>query len=1049
MTQPAKTSSIKKFTRRGGLAAWSIRHPIGVIMIALAVVVLGVFALGRLAIDLLPHLIYPEIRVRIIDPGVPAKVMEDRVTRQLEEQLAITEDAISVQSTTNLGMSSVDLSFAYGKDINIALRNASTRLDRAKRFLPDSIDPPVIYKRDPSQIPVAEYVISSSLRDPIELRSWVDDIFSKWFVTLPGVAAVEVGGGLVREIQIQPDQQRLAGMGLTFQDLITTLEKGNREDPSGRLQMQGHQISGRISGRFNNIDEIRQLPLALPNGTTIYLNEIAEVIDTHEDERIRVRANGVPGVKVSLQKQPSANTVAVVDVAKQRMQWLKQQGVLPQDIEITSVADQSIYIQHSLRNSSIAAMSGGLLAMAVVYIFLGSLRRTLIIGSAIPIAIMVTFVLMGMGGLTLNVMTLGGLALGVGMLVDNTIVMLENIHRHQQQGETPEEAGISAAQEVNSAIIAATSTNLAAILPFLFVGGLIGLLFRELIFTISAAIIASLIIAVTLVPALAAKITETRPNITRRTIDRLMVGLQNIYAGIVKFNLRFFWFVPIIFMIGLYFSTPTLLTSSQEFLPKMDDGLINITVSADPGINLEEMDDSARLIENLFLQQPETFSVFTLAGGSIFGRSEREIPNRTSLKVQLVPLSQRELSSQQWMDKMTRAINKMQLAGIKIRMRQRGIRGIRTSSGDDDISLRIQGANIEILEKTAAALTNELEKVTGLRNIENSSEEEHFELSIEIDRERAIALGLSVEDVSTAMQIALDGKIISDFIDGDRAYNIRLRLLRTIAASPQDLDSVLLFPATRERPPTYLGDITQIKLIKAPASIKRDNQMRIVEITASLTDDATIGEVLQKIDQLLADFPVPEAYTIYEAGTKEALQEGQTLTGTLLALALFLVLVVMAVQYESIRNPLIIIISVPFTTIGVAIGIKVHDLSLSMPIWLGMIMLAGIVVNNAIVLVEYIEILRERGSAVTEAIIEAARLRLRPILMTTLTTVVGMLPLAIGIGEGAEMLQPLAVTIVWGLSFSMLVSLLLVPLIYKFIHLKKMTDAPVIASSTQ
>jgi multidrug efflux pump subunit AcrB len=431
-------------------------------MIALAVIVLGVFALTRLAIDLHPHLIYPEIRVRILSPGVPATVMEDQFTRQLEEQLAITEDAISVQSRTGEGSVSVDLSFEYGKDIDIALRDASTRLDRAKRFLPDTADPPIIYKRDPSQIAVLELVVSSPLRDPVELRSWVDDVFGKWFLTLPGVAAAEVGGGLIREIQILPDQQRLAGVGLDMEDIIDALQRGNREDPAGRLKMSRQELSGRISGRFTRVEQIAELPLQIADGGIIHLQEIAEVIDTHEDERLRVRVNGVPGIKLSIQKQPTANTVAVVDVVQKRLAWLREQGLVPDDIEVRNVADQSIYIRQALRNSSMAAASGALLAMLVVFVFLGNLRRTLIIGSAIPIAIMVTFVIMGMGGLTLNIMTLGGLALGVGLIVDNTIVMLENIYRHQCQGEDTLEAGRHAAEEVNSAIVASTSTNLAA-----------------------------------------------------------------------------------------------------------------------------------------------------------------------------------------------------------------------------------------------------------------------------------------------------------------------------------------------------------------------------------------------------------------------------------------------------------------------------------------------------------------------------------------------------------------------------------------------------------
>ena len=1036
MSQPGIKYGFKQMTQRsGGLAAWSIRHPVGVSMISLAVIVLGVFALGRLSIDLLPHLIYPDIRVRIIDPGVPATVMEDRVTRQLEEQLAITEDAISVQSSTSLGQSSVDLSFEYGKDIDIALRDASTRLDRAKRFLPDTIDPPIIYKRDPSQIPVQEFVISSTLKDPVELRSWVDDIFRKWFLNLPGVASAEVGGGLVREIQIMPDQQRLAGVGLTMQDVINALQRGNREDPTGRLQMSHQQLAGRINGRFNSVEQIRQLPLPLSNGKTVYLGEVAEVLDTHEDEVLRVRANKIPGVKMSIQKQPTANTVAVVDAVNARMAWLKDQHLLPPDIHIAAVSDQSVYIRQSLSNSTNAAISGALLAMAVVYIFLGNLRRTLIIGSAIPIAIMVTFTLMGLGGLTLNIMTLGGLALGVGMLVDNTIVMLENINRHQKEDHTSSgQSAVNAATEVNSAIVASTTTNLAAVLPFLFIGGLVGLLFRELIFTISAAILASMIIALTLVPALAAKVTTTRISPMRRRIDAGMQWLQNHYSRLVGFVLRAPWVMPVVFIALLAVTLPIFMSGKQVFLPNLDDGLISVRLLSDPGITLDEMDRNVSTIEDLFMAQPETETVYSLVGGSVFGRTERETPNRSSITVQLVPLAQRSISSLEWIKKMTKLIAAKQLAGLKVRMYQRGIRGIHTSRGDDDISVRIQGPDLNKLDNLGRELTEHLQKVKGLRNVTFSSEEDNFELSINIDRDRAAALGYDVQDVSDAMQIALQGKIVTDFIQNDRSYNVRLRLPHTQAANPQELESVLLFPASAGHKPVYLGNVAKIELVHSPATIMRDNQLRIVEIAASLDDGATLGGVLESIDKVTAAMPVPPGYNIYEGGAKEALQKGQQLTSTLLALALFLVFVVMAVQYESLRNPFIIILSVPFAAIGVALGIKLVDLQLSMPVWLGMIMLAGIVVNNAIVLVEYIEIVRDRGVAKRDAIIEAARLRLRPILMTTLTTVVGMLPLALGWGEGAEMLQPLAVSMVAGLSFSLIVSLLLVPCIYTLLH---------------
>jgi multidrug efflux pump subunit AcrB len=694
-------------------------------MIALAVIVLGVFSFSRLAIDLHPHLIYPEIRVRILNPGVPATVMEDQFSRQLEEQLAITEDAVSVQSRTSEGVTSVDLSFEYGKDIDLAFRDASTRLDRAKRFLPDTPDPPIIYKRDPAQIPVLEFVVSSALRDPVELRSWVDDVFGKWFITLPGVAAAEVGGGLIREIQILPDQQRLAGMGLAMQDIIDALQRGNREDSAGRLKMTHQEISGRISGRFSSVQQIAELPLQMAGGDIIHLQEVAEVIDTHEDERLRVRLDGVPGIKLSIQKQPAANTVAVVDVVRQRLDWLQEHGLVPEDIHVDRVADQSIYIRQALNNSSMAAIAGAILAMLVVYIFLGNLRRTLIIGSAIPIAIMVTFVIMAMGGLTLNIMTLGGLALGVGLIVDNTIVMLENIYRHQCQGEDDLEAGRHAAEEVNSAIVASTSTNLAAVLPFLFIGGLTGLLFRELIFTISAAILSSMVIALTLVPSLAAKVRSVERSSLRVTVDRGVNWLQERYAAWVNRILDYPYLLIAAFLLMLAFSVQVFFDNEEIFLPDMDDGRVSLVITADPGTTLDEMDKTVQIIEQLLEARPEVDHVFSTVGGYIFGRTERESPSRSTLNVQLVPVSQRGFSSEAWIQGMDKAIVEKQLAGVRVRMRTRGIRGIRTSRGDDDISIRVQGPDLANLEELADAIVLRLKQIEGLRNVLHSAEEVH------------------------------------------------------------------------------------------------------------------------------------------------------------------------------------------------------------------------------------------------------------------------------------------------------------------------------------
>jgi multidrug efflux pump subunit AcrB len=1022
--------------RSGGLAAWSIRHPVGVTMLALAVVVLGLGSLERLGINLLPDLIYPEVRVRINDPGVPARIMEDRVTRQLEEQLAITEGAVQVQSNSTEGRSSVDLSFPYGSDIDIALRDASTRLDRAKRFLPDTIDPPVIYKRDPSQIPVLEMVVSSPVRDPVALRTWVDYTFAKWFLNLPGVAAAEVGGGLLREIQVVVDQERLSALGFTIEDVSTALEEENQDSPGGRLQTSNREISARTTGRFQKTKELAAMPLWKGDSTSadtlIRLDDVAQVIDNHEDEKLRIRLNGVPGIKLSIQKQPAANTVAVVDTVMERLDWLRSQGLIPADIHVDRVGDQSTYVRHALRNASMAALSGAGLAMLVVFMFLGSVRRTLIIGTAIPLAILVTFVIMDLGGLTLNIMTLGGLALGIGMLVDNTIVMLENIARHQRQGEGDLEAPVNAAREVNSAIVASTSTNLAAVLPFLFIGGLVGLLFRELIVTISAAIVASLIVALTLVPAWGARVHDTGGNPIQRTMDRLLAVMQRGYVGLTRFLLRFPWLPLAVLLPALVLAAPVFFGGKQIFLPQMDEGEISISISGEAGMRLDETDDAVTRLEDLFLKQPDVDSVFTTSGGRVFGRSEYQSSNSASLKVQLVPATERERSSQEWVKDMQKAVKKEGFTGLRIRMRVRGIRGVRISSGDDDLSIRVQGPDTEVLRQLGEEITSRLRDVEGLSNLRHSYEETRNEVAINIDRQRAADLGIRVDDIGRALRAALDGIVVSDFIDGDRQYDVRLRLPRTAFASPDDLGNILV--GLHQGQPVRLRSVAGVSFTPAPASILRDNQRRIVEVTASLAENLGPEQAMERVRERLVDLPIPEGYNLYDGGEAKTLKEGRSMGYILLGLAIFLVFVVMAVQYESLRNPLVILLSIPFTVIGVAAGITWLNLPISMPIWLGLIMLAGIVVNNAIVLVEQVEVERERGLAFMDAIVEGARLRLRPILMTSLTTVVGMLPLAIGFGEGSEMLQPLAVVIVWGLSFSMLVSLVLVPAIYRMMH---------------
>lgn len=1035
---------MKQRFRTGGLAAWSIRHPVGVSMLTLTVIIFGLFSFKQLGINLLPHIISPEVLVRIIDQGVPASIMEDRVTRQLEEQLAITEDAIAIDSRTTEGRSAVDLSFPYGTDINNALRDASIRLDRAKRFLPESDEAPVIYKRDPAQIPVMELIISSDTLNSVELRSWTDYTFAKWFLNLPGVASAEVGGGLQREIQIVPDQEILANVGLSLQDFARQIRQQNTDSPGGRMFAKRQEITTRAEGRFRSLQELKQLPLQtgninsseIDNGDIgrIRVQDVAQVIDNHKDERLRIRLNKIPGIKLSIQKQPSANTVAVVNEVKHRIKNLRAQHAIPDDIEIAVVSDQSVFVRHAINNASLAAGSGALLAMIVIYLFLGSLSRTLIIGTAIPIGIMVTFIIMQALGLTLNIMTLGGLALGMGLLIDSTIVMLENITRHQAEGDTSDEDAIDAAIEVNSPIVASTSTNLGALLPFLFIGGMTGMLFEELIITITSAMLASLVVAITLVPALGAKVKyrRSKDNFINKLVSFIKVKYNKNSDSFLTHPAATFLIFCLLFILAIYQINET----KRIDFPRVDEGKISMSISGDPGMQLEEMDSTVDRIEDLLLQQPDVLTLFTTAGGFVFGRSEFENSNRSSITVQLTPSDQRTLTSDQWANQVRKKIDALKLTGFRIHLRVAGVRGLHITRGSDDISIHIRGNDLDTLRKLGDQAVKLLEPVAGLRNLTHSYEEVKEELNIRIDRERAAEFGVDAAVIGEALKIALDGQIISNYIEGDKDFDIRMRLPRVNSYNPNVLENLMV--DYKNGNAIRLGDVAHVSREATASRIVRSQQQRIVEISATYDAEADQEKVLETVMTKLRELKLPQGYVLYDNDTNKTLEEGQRTGLIVLFLAIFLVFVVMAVQYESLLNPLIIMLSIPFAATGVAVGLLLNpDMSLSMPVWLGLIMLTGIVVNNAIVLVEQIEIERENFASLIEAIKQAAALRLRPILMTTLTTVFGMMPLAIGLGEGSEMLQPLAFVIVWGLSFSLFVSLILVPSLYALFHRQK------------
>jgi hydrophobe/amphiphile efflux-1 (HAE1) family protein len=1022
-----------------GLPSLSIRRPVGTLCLTSVVIVLGVFFLGKLPLDLLPSITYPQIRANVVNRGVDPEVLEETIAKRVEASLATTENLTRIETDISEGRVGINLHFAYGTDIDFALQDASKNLDRARSAIPQEADPPTIFKFDPSQMPIYDVAFSSSQRDLVSLRDWVDQRLRPQLLTIEGVASVDVSGGLVREIRVTLDQERLRSYGLTVSQVIDAIRQANQDVAAGRVAGPTHEIVGVTQGRFRSVEDVQNVLLNVPGrGTRIPLSEVATVHDTHREQRLWARLDGVPAVRMTVRKQPNANTVKVAEQVDAQLAALDASFFIPPDINYATIQNQADFIRNSLSSVRNAALAGAILAMFVVLLFLGSLRKTFIIGMAIPIAILATFVMMGMGDLTLNIMSLGGLALGVGLLIDNSIVMLENIFRHREEGnEDAEEAAHEGASEVQSAVIASTATNLAAVVPFLLISGLAALIFRELILTISFAILASLMVALTVVPMLSAQLAKIRFESGLHSFkplvwfDNSIGALRNLYARIAPRVLRYRWGVIGLAVFALWGVSRLTADLGNEFLPQVDDGNASVMVRMPVGASAAETNRVTLEVEEMIRQMPGVRTQFATAGGMQWGGSTSENAGRGAITVVLEEAGGRGMTAQQWVQQMQQRVDERGFAGVRIFVRPPSIRGLRTNTAGSPVALTITGDDLGTLRAIAEDLAYLLRGIPGLENLEPSAEEGTPQLAIELDRERAGYLGLNVATVGQTLRTALDGTVATRYTAGNQEFDLRVQLPREQFTSPEDIGSVALFPGIAGGQPIYLRDVARVYTATGPTTINRENQNRIFRLTGDVINEvASVGAVNDSIRMRLAGFEIPDGYGIIIGGEEEAIRENNRQLAIVVGLAIFLVFVVMAVQYESIVNPFVIIFAIPLSLVGVGTLLWLTGTPKSAPVLLGVILLAGIVVNNAILLVEYTEQARRRGLDRLTAVVQAGTTRLRPILMTTLTTVSGMLPLALGIGQGSELMQPLAIAVVGGLSISMLLTLFVVPSAY-------------------
>lgn len=1036
------------------ISSIAIRGHIGTLMLSLAVIVLGFFFTTKLQVDLLPAITYPRIAVQLNIPGISPQVAIDEVTRPLESSLASTEGVNQIFSRTQEGRVRVDLFFEPGSNIEQALNDVTATYNRGRNRLPDDIEDARIFKFDPSQLPVYELALTSPSLTQLELRIFADDELSRELSIVPGVAAVDVSGGVQEEVRVNLDFNRLQAQGIGLTDVLDALTERNQDISGGRLEGSDFEPLTRTVGRFANAKEINDVSFEV-NGKQVYLRDFAEVVDGSQNQRLYVLLNGENAVKVSIQKQPDANTIEVVNRVKQKIEDLRASGLIPSDSVLTATLDDSKFIKNSVDNVVSSGLFGAGLAAIAVLLFLGSIRQTLIILVSIPLSILAAIILMGAFGFSLNLFSLGGLALGVGIVVDNSIVMIESIAegtgmvigqdvRSQFSPEETINRAEASSQQVESALIASTSTNLVAILPFLLVGGFISLLFNELVLTIVFSVAASILVAVTVVPAMASRLLAIKATSgvsnfwVLRTFNHQFIWASNNYARSLKSILKYRLLVVIAAI--LVFGGGAWIMGSQipqEILPAVNTGQVQVNAQFPAGTTLATNRRVMDMIDQILKKQPETDYAFTVIGGGVFGNNVTSNPLRSSSTITLKPQS--DLA--RYVQKVNGEVAKLNLAGVRVRVNPGRVRGLivnNSPSPGTDIDVILQGNDYEALQKVSRELLTALEENVKGANFRPDSDDRQPETQIIPNWERLQALGLTVQDLGETMQTAIEGSVPTQIQRGNRLVDVRVRFNQDLIREPSQLAKLPLFidnNPIKSNQQIRLADVATIQDGLAPGEIQRINQRQVFILNGSLNKGGNLSDSLAKVAEVVSSINLPEGVTILPSSAAEANAQLQDSLKVLGGLACFLVFVVMAVQYNSLLDPLVIMFTIPLAIAGGIFGLYVTKTSIGATVIVGAVLLVGIVVNNAIIMVELANQIRDQEQCDRfTAITLAAPQRLRPILMTTITTVLGLFPLALGLGEGGEFLQPLGIVVFSGLSLATLLTLFIIPCFYLLLH---------------
>ncbi len=1018
----------------------SVRKPVSTILIFLGVIVFGLFSLRNLAIDLYPEMDLPTITVLTTYSGASAADIETNVTRILEDNLNTVENLKKLTSESSDDISLISLEFEWGSDLNEAANDIRDVIGRVQSYLPDDVETPTVFKFSSSMIPVTVLYATAEESYPA-LNKILDEKMVNPLNRVNGVGAVSLMGSPVREIQVNVDPKKIEAYNISVEQIGSVIGAENVDVPGGNLDIGQQTLSIRAKGEFASSDELRDIVVADYEGRKIFLSDVATIRDTIEKVSLDERINGKNGVRIIVQKQSGSNTVRI---AKDVIDMLPAiQETLPPDVKIGVVVDLSDSIKESISSLSETVLYAFIFVMLVVLFFLGRWRATFIIILTIPISLIVAFIYLYATGSTLNIISLSSLSIAIGMVVDDAIVVLENITKHIERGSSPREASIYGTNEVWLAVIATTLTIIAVFMPLTMLGGVAGIMFRELGWIVSLVTTVSTIAAVTLTPMLTSQMLRFQATHTYKglgvvfkPIDKFLDRLDNFYGNILAWSVRRRGLVIIMAILIFVSSIFLLRLVPTEFFPKSDDARMSAMVKLDQGVSVEYSMNIARQIDSILTTKyPEITTMSTSTGTPSSSTNSFAAMQTTGTHIinYMMALSRRSERDRTIFDIAEEFRQDLeQFAEIDEYTVTVGGGNI---SNDSDISVKVFGYDLDVTDVLAKDLRDRIRQIPGTADVQLSREDMRPEYRIYYDREKLASYGLTTGAVSQAVRNRINGLTASQYREDGDEYDIVVRYDEEFRTSVESVENIIVYNA--QGTPIRLREVGRVAEEFAPPTIEREDRQRVVAVDVTLAG-AAMSEVIGQIQQILADTEIPEGVFVELGGTFEDQQETFADMFTLLILIVILVYIVMATQFESFRSPFIILLSLPFAFTGVFVALVVTNTPLSVIALIGAIMLVGIVVKNGIVMIDFMNLLRERGMSLSQSVINAGKSRLRPVLMTSLTTILGMLPLALGTGEGSEIWQPMGIAVIGGLTFSTLLTLIVVPVVYSIFGDSKM-----------